>query len=97
MVNWEEIRYEWESTAVSFKELAGKQEIKDATIRSRKNREKWQRNDATHRATKKKSVATEKKSRTQGTSGKSTDVHLHFEMSKGKWNNRYTTNVNPIL
>ena len=33
----------------------------------------------------------------KGTSGKSTGVHLHFEMSKGKWNNRYTTNVNPIL
>ncbi|ANU28468.1 peptidoglycan-binding protein [Planococcus versutus] len=33
----------------------------------------------------------------KGTTGKSTGVHLHFEMSKGRWNNRYTTNVNPIL
>lgn len=55
MVNWEEVRYEWESIAVSFKELAKKHEIKDATIRSRKNRGKWQRNDATPRSTKKKS------------------------------------------
>lgn len=44
MVNWEEIQSEWESSAISFKELAEKHEIKDATIRSQKNRGKWQRN-----------------------------------------------------
>lgn len=33
----------------------------------------------------------------KGTSGKSTGVHLHFEMSKGRWNNQYTTNINPIV
>ena len=42
MVNWETIQQEWETSAISFKELAEKHEVKDATIRSRKNREKWQ-------------------------------------------------------
>lgn len=63
MVNWEEVRATWEASSISFKDLAEKYDVKDATIRSRKNREKWQRNNATQRATKKKSVATEKKSR----------------------------------
>lgn len=36
MVNWEEIRNEWESTAISFTKLAEKHELRDATIRSRK-------------------------------------------------------------
>lgn len=63
MVNWETIRQEWETSTISFKDLAEKHGVKDATIRSRKNREKWQRNDATQRATKTESVATGKKSR----------------------------------
>jgi uncharacterized protein YjcR len=62
MPNWEEIRREWESSSVSFKELADKHEVKDSTIRSRKNREKWQRNNATQR--KKKNVATKKNAAT---------------------------------
>lgn len=32
----------------------------------------------------------------KGTTGNSTGMHLHFEMSKGRWNNKYTTNVNPL-
>lgn len=32
----------------------------------------------------------------KGTTGNSTGMHLHFEMSKGRWNNRYTTNVDPL-
>lgn len=56
MTNWAEIRREWEESKVSFKELAEKYGLKDATIRSRKNRESWQRNDATQR----KNVATKK-------------------------------------
>lgn len=62
MPNWDEIQREWETSEVTFKELAEKHEVKDSTIRSRKNREKWQRNatdkNATQRATKSKSVAT---------------------------------------
>lgn len=56
MTNWAEIRREWEESKVSFKELAEKYGLKDATIRSRKNRESWQRNDATQR----RNVATKK-------------------------------------
>lgn len=59
MPNWEDIRKEWETSGITFKELAEKHGVKDSTIRSRKNREKWQRNDATQR----KNVATEKKQR----------------------------------
>ncbi|MBB6446475.1 terminase small subunit [Bacillus benzoevorans] len=58
MPNWDEIRKEWETSDVSFKELAEKYNIKDSTIRSRKNREKWHRNHATQR---KKTVATQKR------------------------------------
>lgn len=32
----------------------------------------------------------------KGTTGNSTGMHLHFEMSRGRWNNRYTTNVDPL-
>lgn len=69
MVNWEEVRATWETSSISFKDLAEKYDVKDATIRSRKNREKWQRNNATQRATKNKSVATEKKTKQRKRSG----------------------------
>lgn len=32
----------------------------------------------------------------KGTTGNSTGVHLHFEICVGRWNNKYTTNVNPM-
>ncbi|WP_191556601.1 terminase small subunit [Metabacillus idriensis] len=49
MVNWDEIKKEFESTDITLKDLAEKHGIKDSTLRSRKNREKWQRNNATQR------------------------------------------------
>lgn len=58
--NWQEIRREWEATNATFKELADKHSIKDATIRSRKNREQWQRNATSSNATQRKNVATKK-------------------------------------
>lgn len=64
MPKWNEIQLEWETTEITFKDLAEKHGVKDSTIRSRKNREKWQRNaaenNATQRATDSKSVATKK-------------------------------------
>lgn len=67
MPSWDEIRNEWETSEITFKDLAEKHDVKDSTIRSRKNREKWQRNatdeNATQRATKKKSVATQRDSK----------------------------------
>lgn len=65
MPNWEEIQREWETSKISFKDLAEKHGLKDSTIRSRKNREKWQRGDVASNATnatqRKKNVATKKK------------------------------------
>jgi phage terminase small subunit len=56
-MNWDEIRKEYESSDITLKALAEKFSLKDSTIRSRKNREKWQRNK---NATQRKNVATKK-------------------------------------
>ena len=72
MMDWESIRAEFELSDISLKDLAEKHGIKPATLRSRKNREKWQKrgspDDATQRkknatrnATQPKNVATKKK------------------------------------
>ena len=58
MTDWKKIRQEWETTDITFIDLAEKHNIKTSTVRSRKNREKWQRND---NATQRKNVATRKK------------------------------------
>lgn len=63
-MNWDAIRIEYEETDITMKDLAEKHDVKPATLRSRKNREKWQRNAtnkvATKRATQRKNVATQK-------------------------------------
>ena len=68
MMDWESIRAEFELSDISLKDLAEKHGIKPVTLRSRKNREKWQKrgspDDATQRnenATQRKNVATQKK------------------------------------
>lgn len=33
----------------------------------------------------------------KGTTGNSTGIHLHFEISKGRWSNSYTHHVDPAL
>ena len=64
-MDWESIRAEFELSDISLKDLAEKHGIKPATLRSRKNREKWQKrglpDDATQHATQRKNVATKKK------------------------------------
>lgn len=65
LINWEEIRKEFEETDITMKLLAEKYEIKPTTLRSRKNREKWKKqngakNVATKNATQRKNVATQK-------------------------------------
>lgn len=70
MADWDKIREEFETTKLSMKALADKHGVKPSTLRSRKNREKWtkenetvQRNEKENVATqrnKKKSVATQK-------------------------------------
>lgn len=66
-MNWEAIRIEFEETDITMKALAEKHGVKPATLRSRKNREKWvQRNAkkvATKNATQRKNVARKKAER----------------------------------
>lgn len=50
MIDWGEIRRAYESSQLSMVELAEQYSVKTSTLRSRKNRENWQRNeDATQR------------------------------------------------
>ena len=44
MPNWEEIRKAWETSDKTYKQLSDEFGVKDTTILSRKNREKWERN-----------------------------------------------------
>ena len=46
MVNWEELKTEWETTDISLADLAAKHDVKLGTLKSRKSREKWTK-DAT--------------------------------------------------
>lgn len=50
MPNWDLIREEWEASEITFKDLAEKHNVKDSTIRSRKNRGKWRRNNESKKA-----------------------------------------------
>ena len=63
MPNWEEIKKEFETSDISLKALADKHGVKLGTLKSRRSREKWQR-DATvggKDATSSKGVATANK------------------------------------
>lgn len=51
MINWEQIRKEFESEDITLKALAEKYNVKTSTMRSRKNREGWQRNETQNVAT----------------------------------------------
>ncbi len=61
MVNWDEIKQEWETTKITLAALAEKYDIKLGTLKSRKSRETWARGTAKKVATKKKRVATNSK------------------------------------
>ena len=51
-MNWEKIRKEFETSDITMADLAKKHKVKPTTLRSRKNRESWQRNTTTQRNTK---------------------------------------------
>ncbi|WP_237585439.1 phage terminase small subunit [Alkalibacterium sp. MB6] len=59
MTDWNAIRKEFEETTITMKALAEKHDVKPSTLRSRKNREYWQRGVATQR-NKSSNVATDK-------------------------------------
>lgn len=61
MINWKKIKTEFETTTITLKALAEKYDVSSSTMRSRKNRENWQRNDATQRREVSGNVATDKK------------------------------------
>lgn len=54
MVNWDDIKYEWETTKITLKGLAEKHDIKLGTLKSRKSREGWSRDPIKKDATKQK-------------------------------------------
>lgn len=60
MPNWDLIRQEYENSNITMKALAEKYGVKDSTLRSRKNREKWQCNATDKNATQRINVATKK-------------------------------------
>ncbi len=63
LTDWNKIREEFETTDISMKDLAEKYDVKYATLRSRKSREQWGKDDATQQEmqrNKKERVATEK-------------------------------------
>ena len=64
-MDWESIRAEFELSDISLTDLAEKHGISPGTLRSRKNREKWQKrgspDDATQRATQRNKNATQRK------------------------------------
>ncbi|OKL37006.1 phage terminase small subunit [Domibacillus mangrovi] len=58
MVNWNEIRIEWETTKITLAALAEKHDVKIGTLKSRKSREGWSRDPTRKDATKSEKVAT---------------------------------------
>jgi phage terminase small subunit len=64
VVNWDEIRKEYESSDITLKALAEKYDIKIGTLKSRKSRDGWSRAPSKKDATKKEKVATPKKDAT---------------------------------
>jgi phage terminase small subunit len=58
VVNWDEIRKEYETSKVTLAALAEKYDIKIGTLKSRKSREGWSRGSPKKDATKKEKVAT---------------------------------------
>lgn len=51
MIEWDKIRQEYENEDISLKALAEKYKLSPSTVRSRKNREDWQRNETGNVAT----------------------------------------------
>jgi phage terminase small subunit len=58
VVNWDEIKKEYETSKVTLAALAEKYQIKLGTLKSRKSREGWSRGSPKKDATKRKKVAT---------------------------------------
>ena len=79
MTDWKKIREEWETSDITFVDLADKHNLKPSTVRSRKNREKWQRND---NATQRKNVATKQKRKEKKTEPIAEEVKSVLENDK---------------
>lgn len=79
MTDWKKIREEWETSDITFVDLADKHNLKTSTVRSRKNREKWQRND---NATQRKNVATKQKRKEEKTEPIAEEVKSVLENDK---------------
>lgn len=81
LTDWNKIREEFETTDISMKDLAEKYDVKYATLRSRKSREQWGKDDATQQEmqrNKKERVATEKIVEQLNDNDELKDKHKHF-------------------
>jgi phage terminase small subunit len=82
-MNWEEIRKEYETTDVTLKTLAEKHDIKLGTLKSRKSREGWGREEPKQDATKKDATQRKKvASQYNGRLQMNTDKKETFEVSE---------------
>ena len=82
MTNWEAIREEYENTEITMKDLAVKHGVKPGTLRSRKNRENWDRATQQERVAtqrnKVKNVATQEVVKELEGNDQLTDKHKQF-------------------
>lgn len=91
MIDWKAIREEWETNDITFKNLAEKHDLSVSTLKSRKQREKWERristkNPGTAKAqkgakTKKKKAASRTKPPIASDDGYEINLSANLELS----------------
>lgn len=80
-MNWDAIRKEFEESDITMKDLAEKNDIKPTTLRSRKNREKWKKQNGAE------NVATQKVVETIQESSELTEKQKLFCLYFSQFNN----------
>ncbi|MFY0744727.1 terminase small subunit [Solibacillus silvestris] len=82
MVNWEELKIEWETTDISLADLATKHDVKLGTLKSRKSREKWSKDATATDATGNQKDATISKVDATDAKAKTSKVKVRPELEK---------------
>jgi len=100
-MDWIEIRKEYESTDITLKDLAIKHSISEGTMRSRKNREKWQRSitpDSQRNATDNATQRTKQRATKKGNvATRDTSVKREPKIKADVNNKEIETNESPEL